>query len=101
MSRGHNSPRKVRKMKAKFIGKYYGTGFDRDYVYLEYEYRGRKYEVYENRAKGNEPLSWQHKNAQARIDDEIENEEKKSQNKEQIETIEESLDYFFRMLDEM
>lgn len=88
-------------MKAKFIGKYYGTGFDRDYVYLEYEYRGRKYEVYENRAKGNEPLSWQHKNAQARIDDEIENEEKRSQNKEQIETVEESLDYFFRMLDEM
>jgi hypothetical protein len=89
------------KMKAKFIGKYYGTGFDRDYVYLEYEYRGRKYEVYENRAKGNEPLSWQHKNAQARIDDEIETEEKRSQNKEQIETVEESLDYFFKMLDEM
>jgi hypothetical protein len=88
-------------MKAKFVGKYYGTGFDRDYVYLEYEYRGRKYEVYENRAKGNEPLSWQHKNAQARIDDEIETEEKRSQNKEQIETVEESLDYFFRMLDEM
>lgn len=88
-------------MKAKFIGKYYGTGFDRDYVYLEYEYRGRKYEVYENRAKGNEPLSWQHKNAQARIDNEIEIEEKRSQDKEQIETVEESLDYFFRMLDEM
>lgn len=88
-------------MKAKFIGKYYGKGFDRDYVYLEYEYRGRKYEVYENRAKGNEPLSWQHKNAQARIDNEIKIEEKRSQNKEQIETVEESLDYFFRMLDEM
>jgi hypothetical protein len=88
-------------MKSKFVGKYYGTGFDRDYVYLEYEYRGRKYEVYENRAKGNEPLSWQHKNAQARIDKEIQNEEKRSQSKEQIETVEESLDYFFKMLDEM
>lgn len=88
-------------MRAKFINKYYGTGFDGDYVYLEYEYRGRKYEVYENRAKGNEPLSWQHKNAQARIDAEIEGEEKRSQNKEQIETVEESLNYFFKMLDEM
>ena len=55
-------------MKAKFIGKYYGTGFDRNMVYLEYEYRGHKYTVYENRAKGNEPLSWQHKAEQDRID---------------------------------
>lgn len=55
-------------MKAKFIGKYYGTGYDRHMVYLEYEYRGHTYTVYENRAKGNEPLAWQHKNEQARID---------------------------------
>lgn len=55
-------------MKAQYIGKHYGTGYDRDMVYLEYEYRGHRYEVYENRAKGNEPLSWQHRNAQARID---------------------------------
>ena len=58
--------------KAKFIGKYYGTGFDRNMVYLEYEYRGHRYTVYENRAKGNEPLSWQHRNAQADIDRDIE-----------------------------
>lgn len=58
--------------KAKFIGKCYGTGFDRNMVYLEYEYRGHRYTVYENRAKGNEPLSWQHKNAQADIDRDIE-----------------------------
>lgn len=58
--------------KATFIGKTYGTGFDRDSVYLEYEYRGHRYEVYENRRKGNEPLSWQHRNAQAEIDQAIE-----------------------------
>lgn len=55
-------------MKAKYLGKYYGSGYDRDFVFLEYEYRGVKYTVYENRAKGNEPLSWQHSNEQARID---------------------------------
>lgn len=67
--------------KAKFIGKYYGTGYERDFVYLEYEYRGHKYEVYENRAKGNEPLSWQHKNAQANIDRLIELKEKEKNEK--------------------
>lgn len=82
-------------MKAKFIGKYYGTGFDRDYVYLEYEYRGRKYEVYENRAKGNEPLSWQHKNAQARIDREIELEKSNFVG----ESVQEGLDKFFEYLE--
>ena len=67
-------------MKAKFKNKYYGTGYDRDYVYLEYEYRGMIYTVYENRAKGNEPLSWQHRNEQARIDS-ILDAENKSQGK--------------------
>jgi hypothetical protein len=62
--------------KAKFIGKTYGTGYNRDFVYLEYEYRGHTYEVYENRAKGNEPLAWQHRNEQARIDRLIEDSEK-------------------------
>ena len=63
-------------LKAKYIGKTYGTGYNRDYVYLEYEYRGHTYEVYENRAKGNEPLAWQHKIAQGNIDRIIELEEK-------------------------
>lgn len=62
--------------KAKFIGKTYGTGYNRDFVYLEYEYRGHTYEVYENRARGNEPLAWQHRNEQARIDRLIEDAEK-------------------------
>lgn len=67
-----NMKDKENNMKAKFIEKTYGSGYDKDFVFLEYEYRGRQYEVYENRAKGNEPLSWQHKNAQARIDRQIE-----------------------------
>lgn len=54
--------------KAKFIGKWYGTGYERNTVYLEYEYRGMRYNITENMAKGNEPLSWQHKAEQARID---------------------------------
>ena len=60
------------KMKAKFVAKYYGRGYEKDYVFLEYEYRGHVYTVYENRARGNEPLSWQHKSEQARIDKLIE-----------------------------
>ncbi len=54
--------------KAKFVRKYYGRGYDRDFVYLVYEYRGYKYVVEENTAKGSEPLSWQHRNEQAQID---------------------------------
>ena len=38
--------------KAKFVRKYYGRGYDRDFVYMDYEYRGHEYTVYENRAKG-------------------------------------------------
>lgn len=86
-------------MKAKFISKSYGTGFNKDYIYLEYEYKGRRYEVYEHRTKGNEPLSWQHKNAQSRIDREIELEEKQSHHKQQVETVQESLDKFFEYLE--
>lgn len=67
-------PSKEFAMKAQFISKYYGSGFDRHMVYLEYEYRGMRYVVYENRAKGNEPLAWQHRNEQARIDSIIETE---------------------------
>jgi hypothetical protein len=82
--------------KAKFINKYYGTGYQRDFVFLEYEYKGKKYEVYENRAKGNIPLSWQHKNAQIEIDVQIEREEK--QNKEPNKEPK-TIDYFFDAID--
>ena len=63
--------------KATFIRKYYGKGFERDFVFMVYGYRGHEYTVYENRAKGNEPLSWQHKSEQARIDRLIEDWESK------------------------
>ena len=63
-------------MKAKFIQKYTDTSFGQHMVYLEYEYRGKRYTVYENRNKGNIPLSWQHANEQGRIDSLIEMESK-------------------------
>ena len=62
--------------KATFVRKYYGQGYDAHMVYLDYEYRGHEYTVCENRAKGNAPLSWQHRSEQARIDQLIEQEER-------------------------
>lgn len=57
-------------MKAKFLEKYCYTNRARRecIVELVYEYRGRKYSIYENRNKGNEPLAWQHDSEQRRID---------------------------------
>ena len=55
--------------KSVFVRKYHGTGYEKNMVYMEYEYRGYTYTVYENRAKGNEPLSWQHASEQGRIDE--------------------------------
>lgn len=73
-------------MKAKYIGKYNGTGYNRHMIFLEYEYRGYTYTVYENTAKGNEPLGWQHKAEQARIDKIIKaKEQEKNITKEEIE----------------
>lgn len=81
--------------KAKFIRKYYGRGYDRDFVYLDYEYRGREYTVYENRAKGNEPLSWQHRSEQARIDRLIELENKPKKPYRYEDSAQYGLDCFF------
>jgi hypothetical protein len=63
-------------MKAKYIGKWTDTSYGQCMIYLEYEYRGHRYTVYENRCKGNIPLSWQHKNEQISIDALIEREAK-------------------------
>lgn len=80
-------------MKARYIGKYNGTGYNRHMVYLEYEYRGYTYTVYENTAKGNEPLSWQHKAEQARIDNIIKaKEQEKNITKEEIEKAQKELE---------
>lgn len=62
--------------KATFKRKYYGHGYDAAMVYLDYEYRGHEYTVYENRAKGNPPLACQHREEQNRIDELIEQENK-------------------------
>jgi hypothetical protein len=68
--------------KAKFIHKYYGTGYDRGKNIIEYEYRGHTYWVDENLNQGNEPFAWQHRNAQARIDTLIEREEQDKKRRE-------------------
>lgn len=86
--------------KAKYIGRYVDK-YDRDSVELEYEYRGETYWVHIHNTKGNEPLAWQHRNAQAQIDKELELREKIKENHEPVETFGKSLDYFFRMLDEL
>lgn len=79
-------------MKAKYIGKYYGTGYNRHMIYFEYEYRGYTYTIYKNTAKGNEPLNWQHKAEQARIDKIIEEKEKQKQyTKEEVEKAQKEL----------
>lgn len=66
-------------MKSKFVKKHKGTGFNRDITYLEYEYRGMTYTVCESNTKGNEPLSWQHKAEQNRIDAIIDNPQQKGE----------------------
>ena len=80
-------------MKAKYIDKYYGTGYNRHMIYFEYEYRGYTYTVYENTAKGNEPLNWQHRAEQARIDSIIKAKEKQKQfTQEEIEKAQKDLE---------
>ncbi len=79
-------------MTAKYIGRYDANEHGQHIVYLEYEYRGYKYTISENRSKGNEPLSWQHKSEQARIDRLIELEEKeKSREYKPAKTVDEIL----------
>lgn len=84
--------------RARFISKYYGRGYEKDFIFLEYEYRGEKYEVYINTGKGNEPLSWQHKNAQARIDKMIELAQKTASEQKEPVDIDAEMDEVFKML---
>lgn len=80
-------------MKAKYIGKFYGTGYNRHMIFLEYEYKGHTYTVYENTAKGNEPLIWQHKAEQAKIDSLIKaKEQEKQYTKKEIEEAQKGLE---------
>lgn len=83
--------------KAKYVGKYIHTDWGTRITELEYEYRGRRYTVTES-SRGNEPLSWQHRNEQARIDSLIEYEEK-SRDHDQGPSIDETIDTLLRWMD--
>lgn len=83
---------------ARYLGRCVDK-YDRDSVDLEYEYRDRTYWVHIHNTKGNEPLVWQHRNAQSIIDKEIALEEKFIENNNCKETVEESLDKFFEYLE--
>jgi hypothetical protein len=81
-------------VRAKFIGKFTDTAFGQHQIFLEYEYRGRKYTVREDRRKGNEPLAWQHRSAQDAIDRIIDTTYNTATSPAQ-----EGLDFFFKMMD--
>lgn len=82
-------------MDALFVRKYYGHGYDAHMVYLDYSYRGHEYTVIENRAKGNAPLSWQHRSEQARIDRLIDQEERDKNAEHKPCRYEDTADYVF------
>lgn len=83
-------------MEAKYIGQYIDRSFGQHIVKLEYEYRGMRYIVTENLIKGNEPLAWQHRSEQDRIDRVIEIEEKAKQRTTPAEPI--NLDEIWEMM---
>lgn len=89
--------------KAKFIRKYYGNGYERNFVFMDYEYRGHEYTVYENLAKVNEPLAWQHRTNQNSIDAMIETEKRFERNVKKPCKHEDTSDYdidcFLRFVD--
>ena len=85
--------------KATFRRKYYGRGYERSRVYMDYEYRGHEYTVEENRAVGNAPLSWQHRSEQARIDQLIEEENRPRKPYRYEDSAQAGLDLLWRLLD--
>lgn len=86
--------------KATFLRKRYGRGYDAHMVYLDYMYRGHEYTVAENRAKGNEPLAWQHRSEQARIDQLIEEENKPKKPYRYEDSADAGFDLFWRFIGE-
>lgn len=80
-------------MRAKFIGKYTDTKYGQFQVFLEYEYRGQKYTVREDRRKGNEPLAWQHRSAQDTIDRLLDTPKNNA-----TAPAQEGIDFFFEMM---
>ena len=85
--------------KAKFLRKYYGKGYDREFVYMIYEYRGHEYTVYENMAKGNEPLAWQHRQEQDLIDRLIEEQSRPKKPYRYEDSWQAGVDAFYDALD--
>lgn len=83
--------------KAKFLSKYRYRKYNENITEITYEYRGHKYTVDINHNKRNEPLAWQHRNAQGRIDTIIEIENKK-QEKSGI-SVDEALQEFLKYCD--
>ena len=81
-------------MKAKYIKKWYDN---KGNAVLVYEYRNKKYDVVDYGWKGGEPLSWQHKMAQAHIDQQIEIEEKQKTYK--TENAEKGLELFWQSVE--
>ena len=73
--------------KAKLIRSITERCFNEHFLIYEYEYRGYRYTVYVNLNKGNEPLYWQHRNEQNRIDSliELENKAAKQEKRQDID----------------
>ena len=75
-------------MLAKLIDKWAG---ENGTTVLQYQYKGKNYIVTDYGWNGGEPLSWQHKNAQAYIDKQIKIERKQ----QSTENAQIGLDLFF------
>lgn len=82
-------------MKATFKEKIRERRFNEDITTYFWEYRGREYTTYVNHNKGNEPLSWQHKNEQGRIDTMLELDNKTTASAETCEDTWKVLDLLF------
>lgn len=82
---------------AKFIKKEYTL---EGFPMLTYLYRGKQYKVIDYGWYGGEPLSWQHKNEQAKIDQEIEMENKRMNSDFVEEPAETGLEMFWKSFEE-
>lgn len=67
---------------------------------LTYLYRGKQYKVIDYGWHGGEPLSWQHKNEQAKIDQEITMENKRMNSNFVEEPAEVGLEMFWKLFEE-
>ena len=82
---------------AKFVKKEYTL---EGFPILTYLYRGKQYKVIDYGWHGGEPLSWQHKNEQAKIDKEIELESKRMNSDFVEEPAEAGLEMFWKSFEE-